>query len=141
MTDHAAVPIHALAELRERRRRVTISFAALAALDEAGGRRARVRYRAHPLYRELLHLHKAALIWRATTDAHVSSIDTATPPAGPSPVMLTTDQAARLVGITPHGIRDAIRTGRLPGIKAAGRWWVPADAAADYATGRTMGAG
>lgn len=131
MTDHAAVPIHALAELRERQR-VTISLAALAALDEAGGQRARVRYRLHPLYPELAALHRIALTFRSdVSDVGVTGVAIA---ADPPALWLTAEQAAHLAGITTHGVRAALRTGRLEGVKRHGRWWVPAGAAAAYAT-------
>ncbi len=54
-------------------------------------------------------------------------------PAGPSPSAsryLRPNQAALLLGVTPHAIRRALREGRLRGRKIGGRWRVLASAIA-----------
>ena len=35
-------------------------------------------------------------------------------------------EAARLLGITPAGVRDLLRRGKLPGVRRGGRWMLPA---------------
>jgi hypothetical protein len=39
-----------------------------------------------------------------------------------------TSQAARILGITPNGVRDLHRRGRLPARRDGGRWAYPVDA-------------
>ncbi|MDV3136750.1 helix-turn-helix domain-containing protein [Mycobacterium sp. 29Ha] len=51
--------------------------------------------------------------------------------AGPHDI--GTAEAARRLGITPNGVRDAIRHGRLPGRRSRGRWVVDSAAVADHA--------
>ncbi|PKK12949.1 MAG: hypothetical protein BUE48_015640 [Thermomonospora sp. CIF 1] len=110
--------------------RPTVSARALALLDEAAGRRLRLRYRAFPeLYQELLAAHRLALAWRIT-GADASDVAITTDPAAQSD--LTTNEAAAVIGITPSGVREAIRSGRLTASRRAGRYFVPATAVAEF---------
>ena len=70
----------------------------------------------------------------AGTGAHartqeLHSIPVHTAPREPGTVDTTT--AATELGITPSGVRDLVRRGRLPAVRRAGRWWIdPNDIAA-----------
>ena len=38
--------------------------------------------------------------------------------------VVTADDAAALLGVTPRRVRQRLEAGELPGIRLAGRWWV-----------------
>lgn len=94
-------------------------------------RRARVALRADSeVYEDLLRLRMAVL-----TDESVSELAFDGRPLTASGVM-TTREAAEQVGISPHGIRDAIRGGRLEAEQHAGRWLIPSSALAAFVARR-----
>jgi excisionase family DNA binding protein len=64
--------------------------------------------------------------WRSAADGR-----TALPqpePLGSSPVWLTTEDAADVLGVSANRIRQLCRTGSLPGRRVGGRWLVDDDA-------------
>lgn len=112
--------------------RPEISPRVLAILDEAAGQRLRVRYLDDDqVYAELLLIRRIAWTWRSSgadaTPVGVSATRTASSE-------VTAEQAAQLLGITPNGVRTAIRRGQLDGTKRAGRWFVALDDIARHAT-------
>lgn len=115
--------------------RPVISPRVLALLDEAAGRRLRIRYRADPdVYRDLNTVAVIAQAWRVT-HADVSGVAVDTLSAGSSEEM-TTAEAAAAVGVKPETIRWHLRRGTLPGRCREGRWFVTVKDLAAYLTRR-----
>ena len=46
---------------------------------------------------------------------------------------ITSPEAARLLGITPVGVAQLVRQGRIPAVKMANRWLIPRDFVEQYA--------
>ena len=106
------------------------------ALDALIGTGARVKARDldPDLYGLLEAIHVEGIRWAATaTDVGVlTSVDGAAEVAGSSPhgalLQMTTIEAAERLEISPHGIRAAVRAGRLPSVRLGGRHlFTPAD--------------
>lgn len=84
-------------------------------------RRLRVQYCTRPaIFRDLLLL--TAWADQYTSAANGTEIGDSGSPVGPWE--LTTQQAARMAGVTPRAIRRAISEGRLQATKRAGAWFV-----------------
>ncbi|WP_145964795.1 helix-turn-helix domain-containing protein [Rhodococcus rhodochrous] len=49
----------------------------------------------------------------------------------PEEAMVDVEEAARLMGMTPNGVRAALRRGALEGSKHAGSWYIPRTAVLD----------
>jgi helix-turn-helix protein len=83
----------------------------------------RVHYRADQrLYPLVCHLAAAIL----ATRAGASRCDTG--PAGPAgSALVDTRQAGQMLAIAPDSVRYAIRHGKLPGVRHAGRWFTTTD--------------
>lgn len=71
-------------------------------------------------------IEQAAASWQRK---RVTAQPVAAEPVASSPAMVTTDQAAGLLGIGEPAVRKRIRAGSLPGLKRGdGRWLLDGDA-------------
>jgi excisionase family DNA binding protein len=93
-------------------------------IDPVKLRRARVTYRADPeLYAELREVAQILLAFRDDR-ASAITLDLA-PESGDDGPMLSTQEAARYIGIKPDTVRLWIRTGKMRGIKKGRDWRIP----------------
>ena len=81
----------------------------------------------------------AALLADASADASIrASADLELDLVGLAPTadpLVTTATAARILGISTHGVRDLLRRGRLLGVRHDGRWLVDPNSIHDYRRG------
>jgi len=99
---------------------VTISARALALITNPGLlRRARIAYRADPVYGELKTLSAAVLGYADATAIAITG------PSADNWIMV--NEAAKRLGVEPPAVRRALREGRLRGRKSGAVWLVDAD--------------
>jgi excisionase family DNA binding protein len=88
----------------------------------------RMQQRAEPdIYPVLLALTKVGNLWRSRTSATSAATGSAVAPepeVAPALVVMSTSQAAEVLGLTDRAIRLACTEGRLLATHTAGRWQI-----------------
>lgn len=107
-----------------------ISARTLAVLADAERlRRLRVAHRADAeLYADLVTVAAVSLAYR--NDANVTDLGVSA--HLPERSEVTTTEAARILGITAHGVREARRRGRLDGTRRGTQWFITTESIARY---------
>lgn len=116
--------------------RAEISVRVLALLDQAAGRRLRLRYLGTDVYDELLAVERVALEWQLSQRV---SADIGTKLAVDQQTggqWVTAREAADLLGVKPRAVRRACADGRITATRPGHDWIISLAEISRYAAGR-----